>query len=91
LHTWLDATLREITELIKEEEKLAKQWGVKLLYSLVYPDQKGINVMREIGTVDSHKPGRDDNKTLDTLRFQLGDFLTINFVDKTQDEREKHS
>jgi histone deacetylase complex subunit SAP18 len=53
------------------------EWGTKLTFSLVYPDKRGKNVMKEIGVLDAHKSGRDDHRTLDDLHFQLGDLIAI--------------
>jgi len=77
LHTWKDATLRELIILLKEIDPTFDEWGTKLTFSLVYPDKRGKNVMKEIGVLDAHKSGRDDHRTLDDLHFQLGDLIAI--------------
>jgi histone deacetylase complex subunit SAP18 len=43
----------------------------------VYPDKRGKNVMRHVGTVHSRIKGEDDAKSLASLNFQTGDFLDV--------------
>lgn len=38
--------------------------------------------MREGGAIDVSRPGPDDGKTLDELRFMIGDMLAISLFDK---------
>jgi len=83
LHCWKDMTLRDITELLKEVEPTLRNWGTRIKYSFVYPDKRGKTVMKEVGTIDSHRGGgRDDLKTLDSLHFQVGDFIAAEIVEK---------
>jgi len=90
LHLWVDATLREITDLLKETQPVAREWGSRLNYSLVYPDKRGKNVLKEIGSVDAHRFGRDDNRTLDELHYQMGDFLAISLQSpKLHDDKQQ--
>jgi len=77
IYTWKDATLRELTELIKEVNDAARNRTSKLSFAFVYPDRRGRNVMREVGTVWSSRKGDDDNKTLSQLLFETGDFLDV--------------
>mmetsp|Transcript_41336 Transcript_41336/g.60908 ORF Transcript_41336/g.60908 Transcript_41336/m.60908 type:complete len:138 (+) Transcript_41336:59-472(+) len=77
IYTWPDATLREITDLIKDVNPVARRRSARLSFSFVYPDKRGRNVMKQVGMVYSQRKGEDDNKTLKSLRFQTGDFLDI--------------
>lgn len=79
VYTWPDATLRELTELIKEEVPAARNRQVRLSFSFVYPDRRGQNVMKEVGQVwaEPMRRGPDDNKSLYQLSFQTGDFLDV--------------
>lgn len=74
-----DATLRELVTLVKEVNEGARRPGCRLSLSFVYPDPRGTGAycMRDAGTVHSTRTGRDDERTLRTLRFQTGDFLDI--------------
>lgn len=79
IYTWKDASLRELTELIKEVQPFARRRGARLSFAFIYPDRKGRNVMRQVGvTQSSPRQGlADDNKTLDELSFQTGDLLDV--------------
>ncbi len=75
-----DATLREITDLIKAVNEAARRRTAKLSFAFVYPDVRGKNVMREVGQVWSSRKGDDDTKTLEQLRFEIGMFVSSLFV-----------
>lgn len=51
IYTWPDASLRELTDLIKEVQVEARRPATKLSFAFVYPDRKGRNVMREVCTL----------------------------------------
>ncbi len=71
IYTWPDATLRELTDLVKEVQPAARRTTARLEFALIYPDKKGRNVLRVIGGVHSTRPGPDDIKTLKQLNFQV--------------------
>eukprot|EP00798_Chlamydomonas_sp_ICE-L_P021350 gene21350-28286_t len=77
IYTWMDATLRELSDLIKEVQPHARNRMSKTSFAFVYPDQRGLNVMRQVGQVHSIRVTEDDNKTLKALNFQTGDFLDV--------------
>eukprot|EP00245_Coleochaete_scutata_P009818 TRINITY_DN3327_c0_g1_i1.p1 TRINITY_DN3327_c0_g1~~TRINITY_DN3327_c0_g1_i1.p1 ORF type:complete len:160 (-),score=20.20 TRINITY_DN3327_c0_g1_i1:36-470(-) len=78
IYTWPDATLREITELVKEVQPSARRRDAHLSFAFVYPDRRGRNVMRVVGKTTSGNPrGTDDSKSLAELMFQTGDFLDV--------------
>ena len=39
--------------------------------------RRGRNVMKEVGVVRNRRPGPDNQKSLQSLRFQTGDFLDV--------------
>ena len=49
-YTWPDATLRELYLLVKEVHPQARRPTARLDFAFVYPDRKGRNVMRSVGT-----------------------------------------
>lgn len=53
VYTWPDATLRELTDLVKEVQPAARRSTARLDFALVYPDKKGRNVMRVVRYVCS--------------------------------------
>lgn len=69
--------MRELTELIKEVNPAARRREARLAFAFVYPDKRGRNVLREVGSVVATRKGDDDTKTLDQLHFETGDFLDV--------------
>ncbi|KAK9827892.1 hypothetical protein WJX74_008041 [Apatococcus lobatus] len=77
VYTWPDATLRELTDLVKEVKSEARRTTAKFEFAFVYPDRRGRNVLRQVGATHSTRPSDDDLKTLRELNFQTGDFLDV--------------
>jgi len=77
IYTWRDATLREITDLLKEVIPAAQLRTARLNFSFIYPDNRGRPVLKEIGVTHSGKKGEDDYKALDDLNFEIGDYLAV--------------
>jgi histone deacetylase complex subunit SAP18 len=88
IYTWMDATLREITMLIKEAIEPARKKDAQLNFSLVFPDSKGKLQRKELGSIYSSRKGPDDIKTLQNLRFTIGDYLDICIANKSRDKGE---
>lgn len=81
IYTWMDATLREITSLVKEVNPEARRKGTYFDFSLVFPDARSPGYrMREIGTTCSGQKGADDSKTLAQARFCIGDYMDISII-----------
>ncbi len=80
-HLWFplrrDATLRELTDLIKEVNPAARNRNGRISFALVYPDKRGNYVSKNIGITHPYKRGEDDRKTLDRCRFVTGDYLSV--------------
>ncbi|KAL2742247.1 histone deacetylase complex subunit sap18 [Lasius niger] len=77
----MDATLREITGLVKEVNPDARSKGTYFDFSLVTPELRNSGYrMREIGVTCSGQKGADDNKTLAQARFTIGDYLDISIT-----------
>lgn len=78
IYTWMDATLKELTSLVKEVYPEARKKGTHFSFAIVYPDPKrpGYRV-KEIGTTVSGRKGPDDSMTLQSQKFQIGDYLDI--------------
>ncbi|KAG7998268.1 hypothetical protein I3843_01G250400 [Carya illinoinensis] len=78
IYTWKDATLRELTDLVKEVAPAARRKNAKLSFAFVYPDKNGRFKVKEVGMAYSFGNGRlDDSKTLTGLHFQIGDYLDV--------------
>lgn len=82
IYTWLDATLKELTMLVRDVNQETRKKGTYFDFALVFPDNRpGAYRMREIGvTCSGNKQGADDNKTLAQAKFQIGDYLDINIT-----------
>jgi hypothetical protein len=48
IHTWMDADLRELAELVKQTQSSARGRDAVMEFSLVYPDKRGMNVMKVV-------------------------------------------
>jgi len=77
IYTWMDATLRELTMLIRDSLDFVKRKDTNFNFSFIFPDSKGILQRKEIGNVHSYKKYNDDNKTLKQLSFSIGDYIDI--------------
>lgn len=80
IYTWPDATLEELSELIREA--LPESRGaVKLIFSQVFPNFDGNFQMRKLGQIFDGVE-TDNNKTLASLNFEIGDYLDISILPK---------
>jgi len=77
IYTWKDATLKELTELIRGVRPAARRSPAKLSFAFVYPDRTGKNVVKPVGSTFTQRSGPDDRKTLHELKFESGDFLDV--------------
>ncbi|MEW5305799.1 MAG: hypothetical protein WDW36_008317 [Sanguina aurantia] len=77
VYTWMDAPLRELSDMIKEVQPAARNRASCLSFAFVYPDKRGHNVMRQVGRVHATRSDADDEKTLRQLNFQTGDYLDV--------------
>ncbi|KNA15412.1 hypothetical protein SOVF_098550 [Spinacia oleracea] len=79
IYTWMDATLREMTDLVKEVSPAARRRDAKLSFAVVYPDKNGRMQVKKVGETFSNANKRrlDDNKALAEIYFQIGDYLDV--------------
>ncbi|NP_001265930.1 Histone deacetylase complex subunit SAP18 [Salmo salar] len=78
IYTWMDASLKELTSLVKEVYPEARKKGTHFGFAIVYPEPKrnGYRV-KDIGNTMSGRKGENDSMTLQSQRFQIGDYLDI--------------
>merc|ERR1712018_16258 len=76
IYTWKDATLKELTSLVKEVNPDARKKGTFFDFAIVYPQSANYR-LREIGTTCAGKKGADDNSTLMSKHFMIGDYIDI--------------
>mmetsp|Transcript_21429 Transcript_21429/g.34661 ORF Transcript_21429/g.34661 Transcript_21429/m.34661 type:complete len:159 (-) Transcript_21429:112-588(-) len=77
IYTWKDATLGELTSLIKGVRKAARRRTARLSFAFVYPDRTGKRVVRVVGETFSTRRSSDGHKTLGELHFETGDYLDV--------------
>lgn len=74
----MDATLKELTSLVKEVNVDARQKGTFFDFAIVFPDPRNFGYrIREIGSTCSGRKGQDDAVTLASKEFDIGDYLDI--------------
>lgn len=74
----MDATLKELTSLVKEVNPDARRKGTFFDFAIVYPDMRSPTFrMREIGTTCAGRKSPDDSVTLSQKKFTIGDYLDI--------------
>merc|ERR1712139_490383 len=75
IHTWMDATLRELTELIKQA--VPESRGNRRI-SFRRVCITGIRpIMRQMGVVHSSAPGHEDKYMIKDKKFEIGDLIDI--------------
>lgn len=66
----MDATLREITNLIREVHEDANEKNTMFDFQLVIPDKFSNRYLaRDIGSTVTGKKGNDDEKTLNQCKY----------------------
>ncbi|XP_020625864.1 histone deacetylase complex subunit SAP18-like [Orbicella faveolata] len=78
VYTWKDATLKELMSLVKEVNPDARRKGTVFDFAIVFPDaRRGGFIMKEIGSTAAGRKGTDDTITLESKKFQIGDFIDV--------------
>lgn len=77
IYTWKDATLKELSDLIKEVHADSRRKEAKFSFMLLYQDLRGDFRSKPLGTVANSRPSKDDLLTLEELRFVQGDFIDV--------------
>ncbi|KAJ0582320.1 putative Sin3 associated polypeptide p18 [Helianthus annuus] len=70
----MDATLRELTDLVKEVAPEARRRDALLSFAFVYPTKTGHFTVKEVGKTFSYPNARrpdDGSKALGTLSFEV--------------------
>lgn len=74
----MDCTLRELMSLVKEVNPELRAKGTMFSFATIYPDpRRGVFRLKELGQTISGRKGSDDNITLHSRRFQIGDYLDV--------------
>lgn len=78
VYTWRDATLREISNLIKEVHESSRRRDARFSFRHLYRESTYGRLMhRDAGMVLNGTVGKDDGKTLEDIRLVAGDYLDV--------------
>lgn len=77
LYTWKDANFREIIEMLKEHLPGARRRDAEFAFGLVRQDSEGAYENRDVGRVHAVRRGDHDLRTLHSLKFSIGEYLTL--------------
>eukprot|EP00088_Acartia_fossae_P012377 TRINITY_DN16379_c0_g1_i2.p1 TRINITY_DN16379_c0_g1~~TRINITY_DN16379_c0_g1_i2.p1 ORF type:complete len:246 (+),score=81.12 TRINITY_DN16379_c0_g1_i2:70-807(+) len=85
IYTWMDATLKELTGLIKEVNPDARRRNTYFNFRLVYYDLRaGRYCFRDIGSTVAGAKGVDDDKILGEVQFTIGDYMDVSISPPNQ-------
>nr|CAB3265857.1 histone deacetylase complex subunit SAP18-like [Phallusia mammillata] len=73
----MDATLKELTSLVKEVRPDARRKGTTFKFATVFMDRSGRYRLKDVGQTMGGSKGPDDSVTLAQQKFQIGDFMDI--------------
>ncbi|CAF0929017.1 unnamed protein product [Adineta ricciae] len=86
IYTWMDATLSELTQLIKDVNPDSRHRGTQFSFSVVAPDEThGYYYLNDIGKTENGQRRPDDQVQLASKRFRVGDYLDVAIIPKRQD------
>uniref|UniRef100_A0A6G3MFH2 18 kDa Sin3-associated polypeptide n=1 Tax=Henneguya salminicola TaxID=69463 RepID=A0A6G3MFH2_HENSL len=78
IYTWKDATLRELMGLVTEAFPDSRSVGTCFDFAIVYPNFKLRTFeMKDLGSTCSGQNRIDDNISLDSTKFHVGDCLDV--------------
>lgn len=81
IYTWQDATLRELTALVRDVNPETRRKGTYFDFALVSPDPFSPGYrMRDIGVTCSGQRNPDDGLSLAQAKFTIGDYMDINIT-----------
>ncbi|KAI6661540.1 Histone deacetylase complex subunit SAP18-like [Oopsacas minuta] len=96
IYTWMDCTLKELMSLVHEVNPDTRQKGTIFSFATVFPYHTGNRVrgsaifrIKDIGVTTAGKRGQDDNCTLSSQKFQIGDYIDIAISIKRPDSGKK--
>jgi len=87
IYTWMDASLKELTSLVKEVRPDSRKKGTIFKFATVWTDRAGRNRLKEIGQTVGGQKGEYDHVTLQSEKFQIGDFMDVAISNVSQHRR----
>lgn len=87
IYTWMDATLIELTQLIKEVNPDARRRGTLFSFSVVSADENHNRYrLIDIGKTENGHRRPDDQIQLVQSRFHIGDYLDVAIITKRPEQ-----
>ncbi|KAJ3020450.1 hypothetical protein HKX48_000789 [Thoreauomyces humboldtii] len=81
IHTWKDATLREIATLLGDTQPTAKDRGTAITFQMIIENNPSQKIkLVPLGMVYNDRRSADDARTLEMLRFMPGDSLMVTIL-----------
>uniref|UniRef100_A0AC34GS31 Histone deacetylase complex subunit SAP18 n=1 Tax=Panagrolaimus sp. ES5 TaxID=591445 RepID=A0AC34GS31_9BILA len=78
IYTWMDCTLRELMFCIKDVNIDSRRKGTTFDFAIVTPDFRSNRMnFKSVGITTHGFKGVDDNKTLASCKFQIGDYIDV--------------
>ncbi|EDQ90477.1 uncharacterized protein MONBRDRAFT_36553, partial [Monosiga brevicollis MX1] len=68
IYTWMDATLKELSDLIKECNTSARRKGARLAFSSVFKDTRGNPTLRHLGEITNGEETDAGSRSLSDVR-----------------------
>lgn len=87
LHCWTDMTLREVSDLLRANNPDIRT--SILSFCVIFVElRSGACRSRLLGRVAPVKPGPDDSKSFEEMRFHPGDYITVGYsrAERVKDE-----
>ena len=86
IHTWMDATLGELTQLIKDVIPDVRGGGVQFAFAIVSPDESYNRYhINEIGKTENGQQRPDNQIQLGNKRFHVGDYIDVAIIRRRPD------
>lgn len=74
----MDSTLKDLMNMVRASNPDTRRRGTKFDFSAVYAEGRTpVYRMRELGSTVAGRFGPDDNVTLASKKFQIGDLIDI--------------
>jgi hypothetical protein len=83
----MDATLGELTQLIKEVNPDSRRRGTQFSFSIVSADETHNRYyLADVGKTENGQRRADDQIPLGNKRFRIGDYLDVAIIQKRQEQ-----
>mmetsp|Transcript_31918 Transcript_31918/g.54982 ORF Transcript_31918/g.54982 Transcript_31918/m.54982 type:complete len:130 (-) Transcript_31918:19-408(-) len=80
IYTWIDASLREVIDLLKEQLPAARRRDAEFRLSFVRPNLHGGLERKDLGVFYAARKTAAEADTLQQLRFVIGDYIGVNIT-----------